>query len=504
MNVGSLFEKCAQRYGALVALRDLETGETLSFSALYEALGQVALQLEAAGIQAGERVGLLGGTEAAYLICDYGVMAAGRVRVPMDPSLSGAEQAAQLRDAEAGVLIYTPTFAARAAELAQAVQGLRIIDADTARGKAGAQSATREFAAGDTLASLSYTGGTTGGPKAVMVTHGSLTSAVQNIVGARGMGPGDVMLNVRPAWPIAAIVLLAHLAAGGTVLMAGRFEPTAFLKLLQEHRVAATSLVPTHLARVMSETDPRSYDLSHLRAVDIGAAAVAPDLFARVLEAFGPRIGILYGLTEAPWSCYQPPSAFAGSAEESALRMRSVGRALFGAEVVVRSPEGEPLPVGEEGEITIRGAHVTQGYWRRPEADAAAFRDGWFRTGDLGTINADGHISITGRIKELIRSGGRSIIPAEVEAALRAHPAVADAAVLGLPDAEWGEMVAAAVVIRGDALTAIGEAQLIDWCREHLTSYKKPRRIFFVGEIPRSHYGKVQRSPLLKLIKQES
>jgi acyl-CoA synthetase (AMP-forming)/AMP-acid ligase II len=336
-----------------------------------------------------------------------------------------------------------------------------------------------------------------------MVTHGGLTAAVQNIVGARGMGMGDVMLNVRPAWPIAAIVLLAHLAAGGTVLMAGRFEPPAFLQLLQEHRVAATSLVPTHLARLMAETDPRGYDLAQLRAIDIGAAAVAPELFERVLDAFGPRIGILYGLTEAPWSCYQPPAAFACGVEERAQRMRSVGRALFGAEVVVRDPDGAALPAGEEGEVTIRGAHVTPGYWRRPEADAAAFRDGWFRTGDLGRIDAQGQLSITGRIKELIRSGGRSIVPAEVEVALRMHPAVADVAVVGLPDAEWGEIVAAAVVLRAGA-NAPDEAQLIEWSREGLSSFKKPRRIFFLDEIPRSHYGKVQRAPLLELIQQET
>jgi acyl-CoA synthetase (AMP-forming)/AMP-acid ligase II len=157
---------------------------------------------------------------------------------------------------------------------------------------------------------------------------------------------------------------------------------------------------------------------------------------------------------------------------------------------------------GEQGEVTLRGAHVTPGYWRRPDADAAAFRDGWFHTGDLGTVDAEGYLCITGRIKELIRSGGKSIVPAEVEAVLRRHAAVADAAVLGLPDAEWGEIVAAAVVLRSGL--EIGEAQLIDWCREGLSGFKKPRRIFFVTEIPRSHYGKMLRARLLEQISQPS
>ncbi|MDP1908802.1 MAG: AMP-binding protein, partial [Hyphomicrobium sp.] len=248
--------------------------------------------------------------------------------------------------------------------------------------------------------------------------------------------------------------------------------------------------------------DPRDFDLGALRAMDIGAAAIPPDLFARLLEAFGPRIGIIYGLTEAPWCCYQPPSAFAVDGAARVLRMRSVGRALFGVEIALRSPEGRPVANGEEGEVTLRGAHVTPGYWQRPEADAAAFRDGWFHTGDLGVIDAEGYLSITGRIKDLIRSGGRSVVPAEVEAALRANDAVADAAVIGLPDAEWGEIVAAAVVLRPGA--DADEAQLIESCRTHLSAFKKPRRIFFVTEIPRSHYGKMMRSRLLQLITETS
>ncbi len=501
MNIAALFEKCAQRHGAQRALHDLATGEVLDFSALFLALRRVASQLRAAGVEAGARVALLGGTSNDYLVCDYGIMAAGAVRVPLDPSLNTAEQAAQVRDSGAHLLIATPEFAARAAELAQAVEGLRVIAASAVRAGAEVELA---FPAGDALASLSYTGGTTGGPKAVMVTHGSLMAAVQNIVLARGMGPGDAMLNVRPAWPIAAIVVLAHLAAGGTVLMAGKFEPAAFLQLLETHRVAATSLVPTHLARIMSEADPRDFDLSHLRAMDIGAAAIPPDLFARLLEAFGPgpRIGIIYGLTEAPWCCYQPPSAFAADAGTRALRMRSVGRALFGVEMVLRSADGTPVASDEEGEVTLRGAHVTPGYWQRPEANAAAFRDGWFHSGDLGVIDGAGYLSITGRIKDLIRSGGKSVVPAEVEAALRAHAAVADVAVMGLPDAEWGEIVAAAVVLRSG--TSVDEAQLIESCRERLSSFKKPRRIFFVAEIPRSHYGKMMRKRLLQLITETS
>lgn len=493
MNVASLFEKCAQRHGPVLALRELGSGRELSFAELHEALRRVGASLDAAGIAVGSRVALLGGSDVDYLLCDYGVMAAGRVRVPLDPALNADEQAAQLSDSDATLLLHSPQQAGRAAELAHRLPGLRTLPQ---AGMDGHPAKATFCMAPDAaaLASLSYTGGTTGSPKAVMVTHGSLSAAVQNIVGARGMGPDDVMLNVRPTWPIAAVVLLAHLAAGGTLLLGDKFEPHAFLQLLEKHRVAATSLVPTHLARLMDEVDPALHRLPRLRTIDVGAAAIPAELFTRLLAGFGPRIGVLYGLTEAPWSCYLPPAAFDVAPELRQERMRCVGRALFGVEVIAQSPEGQPMPAGVEGEITLRGAHVAAGYWRRPDVGADAFRDGWFHTGDLGSVGADGYVRITGRLKELVRTGGKSVVPAEVEAALLAHPAVAEVAVFGLPDAEWGEVVAAAVVTRPG--TAPSQAELIDWCRERLSSFKKPRHVFFVTEIPRSHYGKPLRAKL--------
>lgn len=498
MNVYSLFEKAAQAHGPKVALRQLESGREWTFHELYEALGKVQAGLDAAGVSAQERVALLGSADARYLLCDYGVMAADRVRVPLDPSLRCDEQAAQLQDAGVRLLIHGPEHAGRALEIARAVPGLALSSQSALLDRICTPQTGRIGPGADRLASLSYTGGTTASPKAVMVTHGGLSAAVQNIIGVRDMGPGDVLLNVRPVWPIAAVVLLAHLAVGGTVLLGQRFEPAAFMEQLRSNQVAATSLVPTHLARLMDEAAPHEKSLPMLRAIDVGAAAIPVALFERLLVALGPRIGVLYGLTEAPWSCYLPPSSLAHlEGEQRERRMRCVGRPLYGVEVCIRSTNGDPLAVGEEGEITLRGGHLMAGYWNRPEATRQALRDGWFHTGDLGSLDEDGYLSITGRMKELIRTGGKSVLPAEIEEVLMRHPQVDDAVAVGLPDEEWGEVVAAVVVLRpGCGSHDRAEEALIDWCRQQLSSFKKPRRIFFVDQIPRSHYGKPLRARL--------
>ena len=227
---------------------------------------------------------------------------------------------------------------------------------------------------------------------------------------------------MRPLWPIAAVIVLAHLVAGGTVVLGGRFEPARMVALLDEHRAAATSMVPTHLVRLLRECQPSALrSLTALRAIDMGAAAVPLETFEQALDAFGPKIGVLYGLTEASWSCYQPPSALDVPPDIRKSRMTSVGRPVFGCDLMISGDAG-PAPPGQPGEILIRGAHVMQGYWKRPDLTAQVLDNGWFRTGDLGAVGEDGVVSILGRIKEVIRTGGKSVQPSEVEQALRQFP----------------------------------------------------------------------------------
>lgn len=496
MNVGSLLLRCAQKWPAQNAVIDAHSGHVYSFAEFAQQVFGVGASLRERGLQEPERVAILGDNSPHYLLWDYGTMSAGLVRVPLDPSLSVDEQAAQLADAEARLLVYGAEYAERAQMLAARLPGLELVPMEIDPATARREALPFAMPAATAIASLNYTGGTTGEPKAVIITHGSLTSALQNIVLGRGQAPGDVMINMRPIWPIAAIVVLAQLAAGGAVVLAGKFHPTRFLELLQAHKAASTSLVPTHLVRLMKETDPRAYDLSSLRVIDVGAAAIPPDTFMQAIEAFGPRIGIIYGLTEASWSCYQEPSALVDPATRE-QRIRTAGRPLFGNEVRIENDDGIAT-AGVEGEVWIRGAHLAAGYWRKPELSAQVFVGGWFRSGDLGVLDDNGVLRITGRLKEVIRTGGKSVLPDEVERALCSFPGVLDAAAAGLPDPEWGEMIGAVVVV--DPGANVTTEQLMEHCRTTLSGFKKPRLLVFAPAIPKSHYGKIQRAKVRAIL----
>jgi acyl-CoA synthetase (AMP-forming)/AMP-acid ligase II len=216
-------------------------------------------------------------------------------------------------------------------------------------------------------------------------------------------------------------------------------------------------------------------------------------VFERALELIGPRIGVLYGLTEAPVTCYLPPRAL----EPAAMRERlihSVGGVLGDYQVRIAGSE-ETVGSERSGEVLIRGGNVMAGYWRDEAATDAALRDGWLRTGDVGELDDGGNLHIVGRLKDVIRSGSSTIIPKEVEDVIVLHPAVAEVAVIGLPDAEWGEAVTAFVVTKPGM--SVAEGELVEHCRARLAGYKKPRSIRFVASLPRSHYGKVLRAQLI-------
>lgn len=491
MDISTLLDQAARKWPQALALDEPASGRRLTFAQLDQTLTAFGRALDGLGVQAGERVALLADASIDYLIADYGCMANGRVRVPLDPALSPNELLAQLRDAGAVLVLFSPQYGALVEALR--VSGIDCRPLEDLTATPAEVLPSRPAQSPQSLASLNYTGGTTGVPKAVMHRHASLCAVLQNIVMARGAVAGDVLLNVRPLWPIAAVAALAHLLSGGQVVLGGRFDSKRFLAQLNEHRVAFSSLVPTQLLRLLRDSGSEPAQLAAFKSLDIGAAALTGEVLDGAFSLFGGRIAVLYGMTEAPWTCYLAAAQMAALRAAGERAEGVVGRPLFAAAVKIDRVDGNGV-----GEILLAGPQLMQGYWQQPSLTGEVLVDGWLRSGDLGRLRADGQLEVIGRCKDIIRSGGKSVQPGEVEQALSSHAAVREVHVFGRADVEWGEQVCAAVVLEAGALV---EAEvLMEHCRELLSRYKVPRQVFFIEELPRSHYGKVQKNRLLAVL----
>lgn len=487
MHIGARLNELALSCPDRIAIVD-DAGRW-TFRQFHRRIARFGNAMHGLGLAKGDRVALLLPDCREYLEADYGTMAAGFVRVPMDPRLTRRELAALLQRAGVRALVTHPSFGDKVERLTEDVETLQSIvfvgngpglDYETLLEKSSEQPLPEGN--GDDLATLNFSGGTTGAPKAVMLRHRNLMTVAANTIRGFDISNSATFLNVRPLWPIAQVILMLHLFAGATVVLGGRFDAERLAETIDASGATRTSLVPTQLVRWIEHLRPQDR-MPKLEAIYVGGSRIPSAVFERALDLIGARIGVLYGMTEAPICCYLRPQELAG--EGRGPLIESVGR---------------PLPayrvrLGEADEVLVHGGNVMAGYWQNAEATNEALRDGWLRTGDIGAFDDEGRLAIVGRLKEVIRSGSSSIMPKEVEDVIAAHPAVGEVAVLGLPDAEWGEAVTAFVVLKpGMAAT---EHELVEHCRAHLASYKKPRAVRFVASLPRSHYGKVIRAELL-------
>jgi acyl-CoA synthetase (AMP-forming)/AMP-acid ligase II len=498
-HIGAQWRELARIHGRHPAIID-DVG-TWSYAQMHARMVRFGNALLDLGLRKGDRVALLGPDIREYLEADYGVMSAGLVRVPLDPRLTRAETAALLRHVDAAALVTHSSFAEKTDGLAGEAGSLRhVISIAGGTGLdyeallQGASEQALPQGEGDDLASLNFSGGTTGAPKAAMLLHCNLVTVARNTVAGFQIDSGCVFLNVRPLWPIAQVILMSHLFAGATAVL-GRFDPAALASTIARTGATRMSLVPTQLVRWLEHLQAVDRGLDRLEAIYVGGSRIPPASFERARDLIGPKIGVLYGLTEAPITCYLPPQQLAVANSENRKRlMQSVGHVLPGYQLRIADADGSG-----SGEVIIRGGNVMAGYWRDEPASAAALRGGWLHTGDIGKIDDAGNLFIVGRIKEVIRSGSSTVVPKEVEDVIAQHPAVAEVAVIGLPDAEWGEAVTAFVALRPGM--SVSERDLVEHCRARLAAYKKPRSVRFVETLPRSHYGKVLRAQLMALAK---
>ena len=484
-------------------------GGQLSYAELDALSSRLAAGLESAGIGPGDLVGLQLPNIPQFLIAYFGILKAGAVVVPLNVLLKPPEIAFHLSDSGVKLLItwegilgdavkgaeaagvstvYAVGHAAQAAGPADPVrvlpfEHLLAVPAD------GYLLAPRELT--DT-AVVVYTSGTTGRPKGAMLTHIQLYMNADIPGRLFGVRPDDVVITVLPLFHVFGLSSILNVCVrfGCTMSLIPRFDPTAVLTAIQRDGITIFEGVPTMFIALLEHPDLDSYDVSSLRVAISGGASIP----APVLDAFEKRFGVLilegYGMTETA-------STTTFNISETERRVYSVGKPIWGTQTQVWDSEGRPLPPGKDhiGEVVTRGLHVMKGYLNAPDATASVFSGDWLHTGDLGYFDEDGFLFIVGRQKELIIRGGYNVYPREIEDVLHAHPAVAEAAVIGIPHERLGEEVMAVVTVRDGA--AVTEAELDAYCRERIAAYKYPRRFEFRAQLPKNSLGKVLKDELL-------
>jgi len=481
-------------------------GQHVTFGELDRRANQVANGLIAEGLRPQARVAILSKNSPAFFELWFGAAKADLVLVPVNFRLAPPEVAYVVEDAGAEVLFVSADFYAVVEKVAQQLKSVRRIIALDAPHNSWpnyldwlAGQSTRDAVmpiAREHCAIQMYTSGTTGHPKGAQLSHANLLTLLPGALNQFGdWHDNDVNLVCMPLFHIGGSgwALVGFYRGIPTVLMRDP-DPAAILRLIPEYCITKAFMVPALLLFLLQTPQCRTTDFSSLELIVYGASPAPVDLVRNALKVFGCSLAQVYGLTETTGAItYLPPE---DHDEQSVERLKSCGKAMTGIEIRVVDASGEDVATGEVGEIITRSPQNMLGYWNQPEATRRAIRGDWFYTGDAGYLDKDGYIYIYDRVKDMIISGGENIYPAEVESALFSHPAVADVAVIGVPDDKWGEAVKAMVVRKPGA--EVTPDDLIDFARERIARYKAPRSIDFVDALPRTPTGKILKRELRK------
>ncbi|WP_221357471.1 acyl-CoA synthetase [Streptomyces beigongshangae] len=468
-------------------------GTAFTYGGLYERTTRLAHVLRARGVRRGDRVAYLGPNHPSYLETLFAAGTLGAVFVPLNTRLAGPEIAHQLADSGAEVLVHgVPGAQARGAGApgAGTVRTYVEVGAEYERLLGGAPDEPfDEPVTADDVCVIMYTSGTTGRPKGAMLTHANLTWNAVNVLVDQDLSADERALVCAPLFHTAGLNMLTLpvLLKGGTCVLVGAFDPGAALDLVERHRITFMFGVPTMFERMARHPRWAGADLSSLRTLSCGGAPVPTPLIA-AYQARGLTFLQGYGMTEAS------PGVLLLDAGHAVAKAGSAGVPHFFSDVRVVRPDLTPAGVGETGEIVVRGPHVMPGYWGLPEETAAAFSDGWLRSGDAARIDEDGYVTVVDRIKDMIVSGGENIYPAEVEDRLLAHPDVVECAVIGVPDETWGEVPRAVVVPREGV--ALDPGEVLASLAGRLAKYKIPKSVVLADELPRTASGKLLKSRL--------
>lgn len=493
MNNQTLSDLLISAHSSHPALIVPEGGPSLTYGALRTQVESLTETLQALGIGRGDRVAMALPNGVELITTFFAVTTAAATVAPLNPAYTTDEFRFYLEDIEAKALIVPPGAGeqARAAVPARAM----ILEASVSpngqmqlvAARPLFQPRKQDDATADDVALFLHTSGTTSRPKGVPLTHANLLTSASNVAATYALTSEDVSLCVMPLFHVHGLVAstFASLYTGGTIVIPPRFSASAFWPAVKAHRVTWYTAVPTIHQVLLTRADEDQAPApgtSGLRFIRSCSSSLAPATMAGLESRFGCPVLEAYGMTEASHQMASNPLP------PGERRPGSVGCGT-GVQIGVMDELGNLLPPDTQGEVVIKGPNVTRGYHNNPEANAAAFTHGWFRTGDQGILDTSGYLTLVGRLKELINRGGEKISPREIDEVLLAHPAVAEAVCFGVADPKYGEEVAAAVVLRSDA----AEETLIAHCRERLASFKAPKKIYVVTQIPRTATGKIQR-----------
>ena len=486
-NLSSVLAQAAAKHGERPAVRldDL----VLSYSQLRDAAGRAAALLSSLGVEPGDRVGVMLPNVPAFPIVFYGALAAGAVVVPMNPLLKSREVAHYVGDSGVKVLFTWHEAVAEAAKGA-AGTGAQILEVDEPdlhsllAGLTPAPSMADQAGDEDDAVIL-YTSGTTGPPKGAELTHANLTrNAELTATTMLNVHPGDVTMGCLPLFHVFGLTcgLNATIVSGGTLTLLPRFDAGKALEIIGRDQVTIFEGVPTMYAGMLHHPDPAATNTSSLRTCISGGASMPVEIMRGFEQTFGCMILEAYGLSEtSPVASFNHP--------DRERKPGSIGTPIEGTSMRVVDPDGREVPDGQVGEIAIRGHNIMKGYWGMPGATAEAIPDGWFRSGDLAKVDEDGYFFIVGRQKDLIIRGGYNVYPREIEEALHEHQAVAEVAVVGIPHADLGEEIGAAVQLKPGAIAT--PAELRAFAKERVAAYKYPRYVWLVRQLPMGATGKI-------------
>ncbi|MEU2599498.1 fatty acyl-CoA synthetase [Streptomyces hirsutus] len=484
--VDGLLRRSARRTPARVAV---EYGERAwTYDALDTAVSRAASVLLGAGLSPGDRVGAYGHNSDAYLIGFLACARAGLVHVPVNQNLTGDDLAYLVGQSGSGLVLADPDLAGR---LPDGVRTLPLRDADDSLLDLLAEAPAHDGPEprSEDLVQLLYTSGTTARPKGAMMTHRALVHEYLSAITALDLQAGDLPVHALPLYHSAQmhVFLLPYLAVGATNVILDAPDGDRIFDLIEAGRADSLFAPPTVWIGLSHRPDFATRDLSGLRKAYYGASIMPVPVLERLTERL-PDLAVYncFGQSEIG------PLATVLAPDEHKGRMDSCGRPVLFVDARVVDEDGKDVPDGTPGEIVYRSPQLCEGYWDKPEETAEAFRDGWFRSGDLAVRDAHGYFTIVDRVKDVINSGGVLVASRQVEDALYTHGAVAQAAVIGLPDDRWVEAVTAVVVAHGETT----EEELIAHARERLSSFKAPKRVLFVDELPRNASGKILKREL--------